>query len=1306
MQALTPIDTTNTLLPTQPRRQGFALIITLSLVALCTLMIVGVHMLGSVEMRSATQHLDGSFARHLGHTAVAVATARLADATTQTFSDGAGKPWTSQPGAIRVHDMSGNLQRIHKLYSAARADAATEEELAEDLPGDWQSQPEAYVDLNEPLYNSRIRWRFPIVDPRMRQDLPEQSVEGFDYESFPGTSHSGDDTARLPMPVRWIYVLQDGQFAGIDAMGRLSAEGSVIDPERNPVVGRIAFWVDDESCKVNVNTAAEGAFWDTPRADTQQERYLATHQPSRLEYPRQPGHPAGVCLSSVLLPHRRHYPMGFVAAENGMPTMEPADCAALWKLGRIQAAEPETQLGSSMGGQAATDWSLLWDLTPFEKVRQPRYTSVGEMIFDNQPLPPGVGGAGGSGTASLRRTSAFFDLHPEAVQRLIRSDFFLTASSSAPETTLYGTPRIAMWPVHASAQLNQGNTQLDDIRRDTAYDHKVLLTATHKGRPWFVQRSEPGNGAKDFKTHASGANEALFQHLQRLAARPVPGFYRPQENQTTFAAKYETDCDSILLNMMDYIRGTNFADGHLKANNQFSILCPGVEQHGFGQVAPLQILPKKSLMGTADYPQGQGRFLTVSEVAFVMICRAEVDASGQIQGRPTAANRSLLVKPGDREVEVGVLVEAYVPGQGWADYRPWASVSLVGGPPRSTPDTGAAAPLPLMRLNGQSLLLSTTGAVLESADAPPTGWNVSGGSVGIRSLSEGMLLFRPVVIPGEADGTAPALQFEGGSGTANQLKLAVYDSPSGAGSGRFGTDDLVQVIPLELPDILPVAPLLNPLKVPTLPTDRKIYPLLDRWKDSVRKGSSVLAPNDVVQSLAPIHGDYRLLAGQRWVESARAERGIPVFVPDLHWGRLAQAHSLRDATLSSPTAAQGYVRGLHYQSARSSDLPAALMTVVSGENASVPVRFASGWTRAAFETQMDLLRLDGGKRGSVLPYVTGDFDNGVANMPDGPGTNRPDDGNWAGAKDGKVPYFDAIPVGASVPPVSLATFSAQRLLPSPVKFGSLPTGTRSQVPWQTLLFRPQAQHYGQQSPPDHLLLDLFFSPVLEPEPLSLGFETKGKINLNHPLVPFRYIHRATALHAAMKAEAMMAIPDSAVASYKTGSNPTDRFRKMIDARSTLALMKAKVFDAGRSFLSATELCEHPLIPEGLFPAGTAPTQEAVDEFWQQHRLTGDNSKEQPYAHLYPRLTTRSNSYRVHFIAQSLKKARSVPADQINLRKDQVTATVRGSALIQRHIDPTDARLPDYLAPPQTAALHPPPLDQFATWKVGSIQEER
>lgn len=103
-------------------------------------------------------------------------------------------------------------------------------------------------------------------------------------------------------------------------------------------------------------------------------------------------------------------------------------------------------------------------------------------------------------------------------------------------------------------------------------------------------------------------------------------------------------------------------------------------------------------------------------------------------------------------------------------------------------------------------------------------------------------------------------------------------------------------------------------------------------------------------------------------------------------------------------------------------------------------------------------------------------------------------------------------------------------------------------------------------------------------------------------------------------------------------------------------------------------------------------------FWSQHRLTGDNTRERPYSTIYPRVTTRSNTFRVHYVAQALVKARSTAVDEVGPR-DQVNGEYRGSALIERYLDPTDPTLPDFPALDATASSAPLSLDSYYRFRV-------
>ena len=103
----------------------------------------------------------------------------------------------------------------------------------------------------------------------------------------------------------------------------------------------------------------------------------------------------------------------------------------------------------------------------------------------------------------------------------------------------------------------------------------------------------------------------------------------------------------------------------------------------------------------------------------------------------------------------------------------------------------------------------------------------------------------------------------------------------------------------------------------------------------------------------------------------------------------------------------------------------------------------------------------------------------------------------------------------------------------------------------------------------------------------------------------------------------------------------------------------------------------------LFPRGL-PVNSSWDAFWTQNGLTGDNMRERPYAHIYPRLTTRSNVYTVHMRCQVLKKAPNTPQGEWVEGRDQVLGEYRGSTTIERYIDPNDPDLKNYDATSQSA----------------------
>jgi uncharacterized protein (TIGR02600 family) len=408
------------------------------------------------------------------------------------------------------------------------------------------------------------------------------------------------------------------------------------------------------------------------------------------------------------------------------------------------------------------------------------------------------------------------------------------------------------------------------------------------------------------------------------------------------------------------------------------------------------------------------------------------------------------------------------------------------------------------------------------------------------------------------------------------------------------------------------------------------------------------------------------------------------------------------------------------------------------------------------------------KRGSSDPDETGDFDNGPGAGEDGPYMNQPDEGdrrNNAGIR-----YFNSLNIPLKTNDGKpAACISPNFLLRSPVDFGSIPTGLQARVPWQTLRFRPDpgmnnpasTVRTASDNPPeglpfanfcgprDHFFLDMFWMPVVEPWAISTPFRTQGTINLNQQIFPFLYINRTTALHALLRGERMLAIPNAAADKYKrtdasgTPDNPDVSYRYFVNAGETVKQFLTR-YEQGRdpegfalafnTFRSASEICELWLVPDknnDLYDGDkpwdlawtigtTGPNGRAG--FWAEHRLTGDNSRERPYANLYPRVTVRSNVFKLHLITQALSTPRNASGGAAVITKPgkgslratagtvpdfSVSGEWRGSCLLERDFDPLDTRFStiDYTNL-NTAAMNPattPRLETFHSFTVRTVK---
>jgi hypothetical protein len=148
-----------------------------------------------------------------------------------------------------------------------------------------------------------------------------------------------------------------------------------------------------------------------------------------------------------------------------------------------------------------------------------------------------------------------------------------------------------------------------------------------------------------------------------------------------------------------------------------------------------------------------------------------------------------------------------------------------------------------------------------------------------------------------------------------------------------------------------------------------------------------------------------------------------------------------------------------------------------------------------------------------------------------------------------------------------------------------------------------------------------------------------------------------------------------VGQYKTTGTPIASIWKKVDETATIAQIENRFAnESADAYLSESEICSVPLVPQGTGSTSVAATKTALDAFWNGSqgggRLTGDNLRELPYAQLYSRLTTRSNSYTVHVRVQVLQKLPNDPNQNVwNEGVDLVKGDWRGSYEIERYLDP-------------------------------------
>ena len=352
------------------RQSGSALLIVLGMTALLTILVVAFLVTARTEFSTSTFYSHGVNAKLLSETAVNTVIAQISQATkSQDAVTGTTVAWASQPGMIRTYGTDGKPVSFYKLYSADNMATQTFTLTDDLLPGatgytTWSTHPDLYTDLNEPLNGT-----FPIIagfdsngNPLQSYTTPDDSakpvktyesrgdgtpdVEGFWIDpTINPSNYANDPNANpVPMPVKWLYVLQDGTLVPGTSNGATGA--LVAGSAGKKILGRIAFWTDDETAKININTASEGIFWDVPVCASQDEMNLSANPPAQNEFQRVPGHPATTCLSSVFTD--LEYSGGNFLDLHALPVADPA--TFLSNLSSIYNFTPRISAGGSLGG--------------------------------------------------------------------------------------------------------------------------------------------------------------------------------------------------------------------------------------------------------------------------------------------------------------------------------------------------------------------------------------------------------------------------------------------------------------------------------------------------------------------------------------------------------------------------------------------------------------------------------------------------------------------------------------------------------------------------------------------------------------------------------------------------------------------------------------------------------------------------------------------------------------------------------------------------------------------------------------------
>ena len=1407
-------------------RRSSALIITLFFLVIISAVLLALVSSTRNDLVNSRVFAGGQATTLLADTAVNLVEGQITAASTQPLVS-----WASQPGMIHAYD-TGTGNTAYKLYSSdtmvtTNWSATTQTAETTAMTG-WKTatDPSSYnamwCDLNAPAVVNRLSPTntsvtvatpvFPIVDPGAIG-----IVQGFGASTaVPGTTLTTDSTRRLPMPVKWMYILKNGQLVAPSSMtGSVGSatvatfSGTSAPSSTNQIIGRIAFWADDDTCKLNINTACEGTYWDTPRADVQSEWYLAASVPILDEFQAIGGHPATTCMDPVL--------------GDLLPRPTLTDTSINTSSGAISFSGNYSQLQAyyALNPRISDNAQVIFPLTPSTTMTNSTTSQGGtvntistrnstlfvrSVVFKGDRLYA-------TPDELLFRPDRTFNTNasgnPLTPAMLAQRDFFLTAQSRAPETTLFGTPRICLWPVQQIINTSQ-------ICR-SARDNLIDFCANVGGTNYDFQRGQVSvynyNGTYQTSPNPASTsvtndwniarNQSLFNYATNMMATTEPGF------GSSLASKWGSHggTEREMTLAMDTIRSTLNQNGITSPTSTTSppawwayrneIPLPG-NVYIRGSVIPLQVTTPN---GTFN---GIGRDWRIASAAIQIIPTAR---NPKTVGPPAVdgwvANDP---QPSTTQIQAILLLNFYNPMPTVQIVEPSFRITVTnptGGLGISIPgdlnkhDIGSGTVLLQYTIGGSEEFLRNYAFPGFAGLLYPAN---SSGSGSLRTFTQGPTVndltnnYPWVTAPVTTNTNSPTF-------TINPGTIAVQIQEGGATTNTVQTENLY--FPGWTNGPLPQSVTISANSGAQTGGDPALLPFSSRSPQATSGNNMWFQNGDIVREVqldpnGPAKGDYRLLA---------TETNIPsnYFAPNVNYTNSFNAFVTTNAATTAAVQAEvgsmtnrfafafpnennGSTWGVGngYDSALGNGGPngtagrlggvavtgVTWLGLLNGVNS---WRYGQEYTNnigglvnnlyySMNNSQSTPVIAPSAQALSSSPSTTlpttgwapsnasgglGDWSTSYSWVSDGAIFSAPDTATWTSVGGATEPTYFSGPADWTYS-LDEAVNEPNRVVPSPIIFGSQPTpkansdrngGVSDDLqPWQSMLLCPNplagSSHpgFGQggtgtgptalppfsTSVPDHLFIDLFWMPVVEPYALSDPLSTAGKVNLNYEMEPFTHITRRTALVGVLTPVDIAAINNSVSSTYKLINqsltsfanlpNPQTRFPLNLDTNNVPGGTPPSLysgtsatgsftdfetrFNSGDIFRSASEVCMIRLVPSGQ-------TMSGLSSWWNNNQLTGINMRESPYNQIYSRITTKSNTYTVHYWVQSLQQA-SFPGRnwaQWNESQDVKNGEYRGNTTIERYLDPNTTGLPDYTTNFTANSTSYTPIDSYYSWRV-------